>query len=320
MFELAYVLVILIIANLAVGRRALALLTYGLLILTNLALLVFGAGISLLGSGALPADAGAPAAATLFTPSSGLLVALTGLIGFVPLVPAVRRGLSSVLPVEADNPVHVTAFVFTVYLVGGTLAQFAIDISSLLAEAGTQITVRDLWIQGALFTAFGIVGVGIFLRRSGGDALKRLGLVVPTREQVTLAGIVVAGFLLLDFVVSYAWFTIAPDSYNQLSDLTGELFRNLSTPLGALSLGLTAGIGEEILFRGALQPRFGIVLTSILFALGHTQYALSPALVEVFLIGLILGIIRARENTTTTVLIHVAYNTLNVLLSPLWPG
>lgn len=319
MFELAYLLVILIIANLAVGRRALALLTYGLLILTNLALVLFGAGLSLLGSGALPAEA-APPAATLFTPSSGMLFVLTGIIGLVPLVPAVRRGLASILSVDADNPVHVTAFVFTIYLVGGTLAQFAIDISSLLAEAGTQITVRDLWIQGALFAAFGIVGVGMFIRRSGGEALERLGLVMPTRRQMAIAGIAVAGFLLLDFMVSYVWFTVDPDSYNQLADLTGELFENLATPIGALSLGLTAGIGEEILFRGALQPRFGIVLTSILFALGHTQYALSPALAEVFLIGLVLGIIRSRENTTTAVLIHVAYNALNVLLSPLWPG
>lgn len=318
MFELAYLLIVLIIANFAVGRRPLVLLTYALLALTNLALLVFGAGISLLGN--IPAEAAAPAATTLFSSASGILFALTGLLAFVPLVPAVRRGLARILSVDADNPVHTTAFVFVIYLVGGTFAQFAIDISTLLAEAGTQITVRDLWIQGVLFTAFGLVGVGLFIRRSGGEALGRLGLVMPTRRQLVIAMGAVVGFLLLDFVVSYAWFAIDPASYNQLSDLTGELFKNLATPLGALSIGLTAGIGEEILFRGALQPRFGIILTSILFALGHTQYALSPALLEVFLIGLVLGIIRARENTTTTVLIHIAYNSLNVLLSPLWPG
>ena len=45
---------------------------------------------------------------------------------------------------------------------------------------------------------------------------------------------------------------------------------------GILTLGLAAGIGEETLFRGALQPRFGLLITSLLFALLHSQYGITP--------------------------------------------
>src|SRR5690606_11261564 len=37
----------------------------------------------------------------------------------------------------------------------------------------------------------------------------------------------------------------------------------------AVSFGLLAGIPEEILFRGAIQPELGLILTSILFGVLH---------------------------------------------------
>jgi len=40
-----------------------------------------------------------------------------------------------------------------------------------------------------------------------------------------------------------------------------------------LLLGLSAGIGEEITLRGALQPKLGLALTSLLFAALHVQYS-----------------------------------------------
>ncbi|MBK6432580.1 MAG: CPBP family intramembrane metalloprotease [Anaerolineae bacterium] len=56
-----------------------------------------------------------------------------------------------------------------------------------------------------------------------------------------------------------------------------------------------------MIFRGALQPRFGLILTSFLFAVIHVQYGLSPAVVQVFVLGLVLGIIRQRGNLTMSI-------------------
>jgi len=46
------------------------------------------------------------------------------------------------------------------------------------------------------------------------------------------------------------------------------LFRGLS-PWGAIAIGAAAGIGEEWVFRGILQPLAGLTLTSLIFGLAH---------------------------------------------------
>jgi membrane protease YdiL (CAAX protease family) len=46
---------------------------------------------------------------------------------------------------------------------------------------------------------------------------------------------------------------------------------------------------EEAFFRGFLQPRFGLVLSSVLFALSHFSYGLPFMIVGVFTISLIIG-------------------------------
>jgi hypothetical protein len=85
--------------------------------------------------------------------------------------------------------------------------------------------------------------------------------------------------------------------------------------IGALTVGLSAGLGEEMVFRGAAQPRFGIALTAFLFAFMHTQYTISPALLQVFLLAVVLGVARVRSNTTTCMLAHATYNTILVAVA-----
>jgi len=70
-----------------------------------------------------------------------------------------------------------------------------------------------------------------------------------------------------------------------------------------------AGVVEESLFRGALLPRFGIVVTAILFAALHIQYAVSFATLEVFVLGLGLGWLRVRSGSTLTCMVtHAGYD------------
>jgi membrane protease YdiL (CAAX protease family) len=93
--------------------------------------------------------------------------------------------------------------------------------------------------------------------------------------------------------------------------LLGSLFM---TPLGILTIGLAAGLGEETLFRGALQPRFGLALTAIFFALVHSNYGITLSTVIVLLLGIVLGWLRLRYNTSTAMITHAVYNmTLGLL-------
>lgn len=72
---------------------------------------------------------------------------------------------------------------------------------------------------------------------------------------------------------------------------------------------MAAGIGEEILFRGAIQPIFGNVFTSIIFAIAHVQYGLfTPATAALFIISMLFGVIRSRHNTTMAIYVHVGYD------------
>jgi len=87
---------------------------------------------------------------------------------------------------------------------------------------------------------------------------------------------------------------------------------------GALALGVGAALGEETLFRGAVQPVLGIPLTSVLFASMHIQYGPSALLVFIFLLSIGLGLLRRHVNTTASFIAHAGFNTLGVLLSYLF--
>jgi membrane protease YdiL (CAAX protease family) len=107
-----------------------------------------------------------------------------------------------------------------------------------------------------------------------------------------------------------------PDSLEQVEKLTDALFGPYFEAglLGALTIGLSAGIGEEIVFRGAAQKRLGLIFTSILFAVLHAQYSVSPALIQILVLGLLLGMTRRRANTTTAIAAHASYNFLLVAI------
>jgi membrane protease YdiL (CAAX protease family) len=108
--------------------------------------------------------------------------------------------------------------------------------------------------------------------------------------------------------------TLTPDVYRQVSSNTNQLFGGLvSGPVGVAAIALAPGIAEEVFFRGALQPRLGLIATSLLFASFHTQYGLSFDTLGVFVIALGLGSIRKFTNTTTSVITHAAYNLLVAL-------
>jgi membrane protease YdiL (CAAX protease family) len=84
--------------------------------------------------------------------------------------------------------------------------------------------------------------------------------------------------------------------------------------VAALALGLLAGTGEEILFRGAIQPRYGLLLTTLLYTVLHVQYELSLVSLGVFGLAILLGLERRWFGTTACILTHALYDALAILL------
>jgi membrane protease YdiL (CAAX protease family) len=304
-----------VLASLGDENKVLRFLTYALLVLLDLAMLSGG----LLAMTAPLLTAGRPLPPAHY---GGLAVplGLTGVLGALSLIPAVRRGLAHWLEIEPTSCVHTTALAFAVYFVGLTLAQVALigDLSRL-TSVEARLSVLDMLATALPLALMALAGVGFLMRRDLRATSERLGLRRIAARQWSLGILVILLFLVFDYTVLWIWQQLWPGSHILMGDITTNLFSDLVSPLAALAVGLSAGIGEELLFRGALQPRFGLVLTSLLFAVGHAHYGLSPAMVEVFVVGLALGLVRRRTNTTTCVVIHAGYDFLDLILLPYLP-
>ena len=291
-------------ANLAVGKQwGLAVTSmFGAFAVSLLAL--FGiadlSGLPLLASGL--------SAQSRFALDAGMIVTAAAAAGF--LLRPIRRDVAAVIPIDPDNPVHELALVFTVVLLGLQITSIA--FTDVLASNNSQppLTIVDLFEDELPSLVTAVIGVGIFIRRTPPDAARRLGVVRPAWWQVPMAlacAGVFFGFVNASDFLSHVW---SPDLARRVDTTTQHVFGQLATPWGIAAVALIPGICEELLFRGALQPRIGLLATALLFTSVHTEYGLSFDTLSVFVIALGLGVLRKYTNTTTSCACHVTYNLL----------
>ena len=156
-----------------------------------------------------------------------------------------------------------------------------------------------------IYLSLSALGTGWGLRRDREQALRRLGLRWPTLNDC-LAGIALG---LLIYVAATLAASLMPAGVTADHLGARTLFDAVKNSLpAALALAVLAGTGEEILFRGALQPVFGLFVTSLLFTLFHTHYGLSPALPILFAVSVCFGLVRLRFSTTAAIICHATYN------------
>jgi membrane protease YdiL (CAAX protease family) len=84
-------------------------------------------------------------------------------------------------------------------------------------------------------------------------------------------------------------------------------------PFGALLVSVTAGIGEELLVRGLLQPPFGLIMPNLAFAARHASRYGWDGLLTVWVLGVALGALRSRTDTTTAMFAHAAYDSTTLV-------
>jgi len=261
----------------------------------------------------------------------GMLMAVAvGMLGFLR---PVRQLAARLLPIDPDSFVHTVALVAVVTLalecfvplaVTGEPALIAI-VSSVIG-GGDQLGLGDpgAVVRGELYGLVwmivgAMVAVGYGVRRDMRQTLRRLGLVRPTSRQV-LAGVGLGVLLVmmvavLSLAIEWLWrrmgWPLSADS--GLDQTFRALLSPFLTPVGALVLGLSAGLGEELAVRGVLQPRLGILLPNLLFTALHAFQYNWDSLLVVFILGGILGLIRQRSNTTTSVIVHGVYDLVLVV-------
>ena len=225
-----------------------------------------------------------------------------GALGLGYLWPPVQRAVARLIPIRPGSPVVYLTVVLGLLLV----AQQA----GAQVQPGTPLTLADLLAQDIPLLLLSFVGVGIFVRRSPAQAAERLGLFPPRqRRWWVIAFLGIIAFLAIAYGIERVADQLSPTSQQQVTNATNVLFSRFNNPLGVILLGLMPAVVEETLFRGALVPRLGVVVTAVLFAALHTQYAITFATLEVFVLGIGLGLLRVRSGSTLPCMVtHAGYN------------
>jgi hypothetical protein len=266
--------------------------------------------IGFLGLGVLAAIlVGWPGSMVEIHPGVVIILLVTALVGGLGLIPNVRRRLASVLPLRPESPVHLVALTLSLYLISWNMVNlFLVGGVEGLQDNAPTVPVGLFTLQGAGLVAFAFVGVGLFVRRSWEQVVDRMGMRQWYWYSPIIAAATVAVLVGINFTASVIWMLVDPEQAEAIGRISEVMLGDFDSFGTVFLLAVLSSVSEELLFRGAVQPRLGIVFTSVLFAFTHLQYAISPATLVVFIIGLMLGMLRRYFGTWTAILTHFGYN------------
>lgn len=182
------------------------------------------------------------------------------------------------------------------------------------------ISIFDLPLAGKGMLIGSLAGIGILflaVLMSRDDFRKSFAFQSPNwRTSLPwLVAFLIAGIL-------FAWLEQTFPAFRSdamMNMIMASSHQPLLTILGA---GIAVPLFEEFFFRGVLfghLERMGngavaVVATSVVFALLHAQYQL-PLMLGILCVGVLLGILRWRSGSIWPgVIVHVANNTIAVLL------
>ncbi len=245
-------------------------------------------------------------------PRLGAGLTILALLGMLTLLPSARRLISRIINISPDSIVHAVALSYTVLILVNFWLVAGMDLGVVAetfptAPSGQMIVM--IWFQNILMVVMALVGIGWLSRRDLRNVLHRLEATWPQWRDVG-AGVGMGGALFLLYIaINFLFFVngyrLNPNIQRMIERFSGPLMTSFP---GVLTMGVAAALGEELVYRGALQPRFGVFLTALFFTLMHVQYGVSSATLMVFIVGLALGWMRQRRNTTTAIFTHATYN------------
>ncbi|PKL65671.1 MAG: CPBP family intramembrane metalloprotease domain-containing protein [Methanomicrobiales archaeon HGW-Methanomicrobiales-3] len=247
-----------------------------------------------------------------------LLAAAAGLIGFSRRI---RGQLSRVLPFNPDSHIHSVALCCVLALIAMPLVPLLLtgnapflnpELQAVLGigleEPGSTVKLDTFSLIWTVIGSFFLVG--LFVRRDIRGTLERLGLVRPTLQQVAIG--IASGILLVTVfwffdeavvMLFTAWGIPTTDE-----TMVNNLFMVSFTPLAAVIASISAGLGEELSVRGVIQPRFGILVSALVFTSLHAYQYAWDGLLSVLLVGICFGILRKYTNTSTSAISHGVYD------------
>lgn len=301
---------LIVVANLLVVRNNNfeQRLFHWLLLLINVPVFLVGLAFAL-----LPADA----LASLMTEmgsnivdfrAAGRILLLMAVWGMIVSLKPTRDFLSRWIPIDVGSPVHTLALIFAGYLIGQSALTLSQGGLSGLAETAEAASIGVFILSEFFLALLALLGVGVLIRRRGPQMMQRLGLERPELGQLIVGVGLIFALVVMQAMAGALWTVISPEQAEMTSDLNSLLLADFNTIWEWLALALAAGIGEELLFRGALQPVLGLGFTSVLFAVVHVNFGFTPITLFIVLLAIILGLVRRYYSTTIAIFVHVGYD------------
>ena len=251
-------------------------------------------------------------------------VAIAGSLGLALCIPTllkiVRGGPNGGF--WTDPPIFLALWLFVAVLANNVVSIIGFEqlnqVGAFSLGTGGRIPPVAILASQLPFVVIAVLGVGAGIRRGLRETLARLGYSPITFMHLGIVVLLIVVAFALSVAADSLFSQLQPDLYRQVGEVSNTLFNPkglspLSAVLFALLIGVGAGLGEETLFRGAIQPVFGIPATSVLFASMHVQYGPSLLLGYIFVLAIGLGLLRRYINTTASFLAHAGYNTLGIL-------
>lgn len=161
-------------------------------------------------------------------------------------------------------------------------------------------------IRLAFWLYLPMIAMGFFTRPPGA-----FGILRPTRLAMGMG-------LALALGAAVVWLSRLISRHTEWGRNLRAEFHNLLRGLNSrqvLYLALLSGFGEEILFRGVLQPRLGWLWASLMFGMLH--FPIRPFLIPWSLFALAMGFVLAAfteafQNLWPAILLHFMINYLNL--------
>lgn len=247
---------------------------------------------------------------------AGPMVLGLGIALWLPLVKSFRYALARYTPLDPTSPIDMSGLACILVVIAFSGLQFTINDTSPSTQSDLTVvdTLAALISSFVAFVAIAYFCVGYRVWRPLAEATKRLGVDKPSPRTIGIAVAAVVPAFVLSMIGSALTVAFQPSYADSLRETVDQMTTGVQNPAGAIILGFSTGVGEELLFRGAIQPRYGIVLASLTWTLLHAQYGLSFVLVGLFAIGILLGFIRKYMGTTAAMITHGLYNVIVVLL------
>lgn len=246
----------------------------------------------------------------------GWLFILMGCSAVVSLIPFFRKTLAhTVFPgLDASFPVHTWAlYIF--------LAALILTVYSLTFFYNPDVIVQSLtglplmWVASVnmlCFILFSFFAQGLWAKKSFQQTAVELGFTrLPWKTAGMMLGIALLLAVGIQILEGFLLPLVDENMRESIQKVVDALKIRGSAPyiiMTAAIVGLAAGIGEEILFRGLLQPVFGVIPTALLFTLIHTHYGPTVLLLELFAVGAFVGLIRQKYNTWAAIIVHAGFD------------